>query len=107
VIRLIIAEMEDAQPSSRWLRITFVVTLIIGTIAGNLLVIISILKVKVLRRPHNHLILSLAVADLLVGCLVLPLRLVVAENSHSLYPGHFICYAWISGKKQVIIQSLF
>lgn len=56
--------------------ITIVLTiLIIGTIVGNTLVCTAVGIVKRLRTPSNLLIVSLAVADLLVSLLVMPFAL--------------------------------
>ncbi|XP_053597878.1 transcription termination factor 2 isoform X3 [Microplitis demolitor] len=62
---------------------------------GNVFVIAAILLERHLQSVANYLILSLAVADLLVACLVMPLG-AVYEVSHEWTLGPDICDIWTS-----------
>lgn len=73
--------------------ISLVITVII---TGNALVILAVLKDRRLKQQlQNWLIVSLAIADLLVGFLVTPLTLVY-EVSGSWQFGDILCELWLA-----------
>ncbi|KAH9408698.1 receptor [Tyrophagus putrescentiae] len=65
------------------------------TIVGNVFVIAAIIMERNLRTTGNYLVLSLAVADLMVACLVMPLG-AFSEITQSWTLGTFLCDIWTS-----------
>lgn len=69
--------------------------IILGTIIGNILVCIAVCLVKKLRRPCNYLLVSLAVSDLCVAVLVMPIALL--NELGDVWPfGTLFCDIWVS-----------
>lgn len=64
--------------------------IIILTIGGNILVIMAVSLEKKLQNATNFFLMSLAVADMLVGILVMPVSLVTI-----LYGKFFLCFLLI------------
>lgn len=69
--------------------------MILLTIIGNVFVIAAIILEKNLHSVANYLVLSLAVADLMVATLVMPLS-IVYEVSQTWFLGAEVCDMWVS-----------
>ncbi|XP_030638788.1 trace amine-associated receptor 13c-like [Chanos chanos] len=69
------------------------VAVVLLTVCGNLLVIISVCHFKQLHTPNNILILSLAVSDLLVGIILMPLHFIWKTESCWIF-GLILCHVY-------------
>ncbi|KAM4041502.1 5-hydroxytryptamine receptor 2B isoform 2-T2 [Anomaloglossus baeobatrachus] len=65
----------DPAPPKCWLAL-LTLMVIVPTIGGNILVILAVSLEKKLQNATNYFLMSLAVADLLVGIFVMPIALV-------------------------------
>ncbi|KAI6201350.1 G-PROTEIN-RECEP-F1-2 domain-containing protein [Aphelenchoides besseyi] len=70
------------------------ILLILLTIFGNVLVVLSVCLYKRMRTFTNMLLTSLATADLLVGLVVMPLALVDLLYDHNWPFGRLLCSIW-------------
>lgn len=69
--------------------------IIVGTIVGNILVCVAVCLVRKLRRPYNYLLVSLAVSDLCVAVLVMPMALLYDLLGEWQF-GRVACDVWVS-----------
>lgn len=71
---------EEPDVQLKWPAL-LIIMVIIPTIGGNILVILAVSLEKKLQNATNYFLMSLAVADLLVGLLVMPIALVTVLYS--------------------------
>uniref|UniRef100_A0A183BSI2 G_PROTEIN_RECEP_F1_2 domain-containing protein n=1 Tax=Globodera pallida TaxID=36090 RepID=A0A183BSI2_GLOPA len=70
------------------------ILLILATVLGNILVVLSVFLYKRMRTFTNFLLTSLATADLLVGLLIMPLALFDLLHNHNWPLGKALCRIW-------------
>lgn len=70
------------------------VVIVILTIVGNTLVVLSVAIYKRMRTFTNVFLVSLATADFLVGILIMPIALVDLMQSHHWTFGRIVCKLW-------------
>ncbi|XP_034297582.1 5-hydroxytryptamine receptor 2C isoform X1 [Pantherophis guttatus] len=73
-----------------------ILVIIILTIGGNILVIMAVSLEKKLQNATNYFLMSLAVADMLVGILVMPVSLVTILYDYAWPLPKQLCPIWIS-----------
>lgn len=91
-------EIETGSTLPAWEAIAASLTLgflVIATVLGNALVILSVFTYRPLRIVQNFFIVSLAVADLAVAILVMPFNLVYLLLGKWIFGIHF-CKLWLT-----------
>ncbi|XP_077001591.1 5-hydroxytryptamine receptor 2C isoform X2 [Tamandua tetradactyla] len=73
-----------------------IIVIIIMTIGGNILVIMAVSLEKKLHNATNYFLMSLAMADMLVGLLVMPLSLLAILYDYVWPLPRYLCPVWIS-----------
>lgn len=68
--------------------------IILVTFVGNVLVCLSVIKVRKLRHPSNYLLMSLAISDLCVACVVMPFGLYQSIESRWQL-GRLLCNVYV------------
>nr|XP_046247217.1 5-hydroxytryptamine receptor 2B [Scatophagus argus]XP_046247218.1 5-hydroxytryptamine receptor 2B [Scatophagus argus] len=85
---------EAPEVRLKWAALLTVIV-IIPTIGGNILVILAVSLERKLQNATNYFLMSLAVADLLVGLLVMPIALATILYN-SLWPlPDYLCPIWL------------
>ncbi|CAF1496031.1 unnamed protein product, partial [Didymodactylos carnosus] len=85
----------------------FLGALSVFTVCGNILVLHAIRTEKRLRTVSNLFILSLAIADLAVGLLVMPLSSVTIVAGRWPFKHNVICLIWLSTDYVASTASIF
>ncbi|XP_026090120.1 5-hydroxytryptamine receptor 2C [Carassius auratus] len=90
-----LTELEDTQPTEKNWPALFILGFIFFTVAGNILVIMAVSIERKLHNATNYFLCSLAVADMLVGFLVMPAALITILYNHTWPLPELLCPLWI------------
>ncbi|XP_058616002.1 5-hydroxytryptamine (serotonin) receptor 5A, genome duplicate a isoform X2 [Onychostoma macrolepis] len=78
------------------LTFTLLAMLVVATFFWNMLVLVTILRVRTFHRVPHNLVASMAISDVMVAALVMPLSLVHELNGRRWKLGRVLCQIWIS-----------
>lgn len=84
------------QPTNPWFIVytIFLVLILLGTLFGNGLVVLAVFMFARLRRVSNFFIVSLAISDLLVSVMMLPLRIDMSTHNNNWCLPVSVCVFW-------------
>nr|ANO39036.1 GCR066 [Schmidtea mediterranea] len=95
----------DNETKRYWLLILFLIPLF--TLLGNSLVVLSIIKERNLRTTTNYFILSLAIADISLAILVMPICIWIEINNGKWNYGITFCDIFIVSDVTFCTASIF
>ncbi|XP_052606583.1 trace amine-associated receptor 1 [Peromyscus californicus insignis] len=105
-------DINISQMNSNWSRdvraslYSLMSLIILATLVGNVIVIISVSHFKQLHTPTNWLLHSMATVDFLLGCLVMPYSM-VRTVEHCWYFGEIFCKVHTSTDIMLSSASIF
>ncbi|GCB85107.1 hypothetical protein scyTo_0025758 [Scyliorhinus torazame] len=76
--------------------LTLLATLMLATFLWNVLVLLTILRVRSFHRVPHNLVASMAISDVMVAALVMPLSLVHELHGRHWRLGKVLCQLWVS-----------
>lgn len=80
--------------SFRILIVSIIILVIVAAVCGNLLVCVSILLNKRLRKTTNYFIFSLAISDLMTAFFSMPFDVEIMLHPYQWSGGEFLCKFW-------------
>ncbi|XP_058248894.1 5-hydroxytryptamine receptor 2A [Hemibagrus wyckioides] len=86
--------LEPGQRKKNWAALLIMLIVVI-TITGNILVIMAVTMERKLQNATNYFLMSLAVADMLLGFLVMPISMVTILYGYSWPLPAILCPLWI------------
>lgn len=78
------------------LTLSLLAMLVVATFVWNLLILVTILRVRTFHRVPHNLVASMAISDVMVAVLVMPLSLVQELYGRRWILGKSLCQVWIS-----------